>query len=107
LKLYVCLLTAKQHSWFQILAEHQAKGLEDQALEADVLKKTKAAKKRAAKRTAPAVSRRARRGKADDDETEEEEEVEEPVSRAKAKKVPVKARVWGRWMFRGKAKNRG
>lgn len=34
----------------QILTEHQAKGLEDQALEADVLKKTKAAKKRAAKR---------------------------------------------------------
>ncbi|ORY31954.1 non-SMC mitotic condensation complex subunit 1-domain-containing protein [Naematelia encephala] len=33
-----------------ILAEHQAKGLEEQALEADVLRKTKAAKKRAAKR---------------------------------------------------------
>ncbi|OCF41749.1 condensin complex subunit 1 [Kwoniella heveanensis CBS 569] len=37
-----------------ILTEHQAKGLEDQALELDVLKKTKAAKKRAAKRPQPA-----------------------------------------------------
>jgi hypothetical protein len=37
---------------FQILAEHQAKGLEEQALEADVAKKTKAAKRRAAKRGA-------------------------------------------------------
>jgi hypothetical protein len=36
----------------QILAEHQAKGLEEQALEADVAKKTKAAKRRAAKRGA-------------------------------------------------------
>jgi len=34
------------------LAEHQAKGLEEQALEADVAKKTKAAKRRAAKRGA-------------------------------------------------------
>ena len=32
------------------MAEHQAKGLEEQALEADVARKTKAAKKRAAKR---------------------------------------------------------
>jgi condensin complex subunit 1 len=36
----------------KILAEHQAKGLEEQALEADVAKKTKAAKRRAAKRGA-------------------------------------------------------
>lgn len=36
----------------QILAEHQAKGLEEQALEADVAKKTQAAKRRAAKRGA-------------------------------------------------------
>ena len=50
---------------FQILAEHQAKGLEEQALEADVAKKTKAAKRRAAKRgaatgsaTAGAVARK-------------------------------------------------
>lgn len=35
-----------------ILNEHQAKGLEEQALEADVAKKTKAAKRRAAKRGA-------------------------------------------------------
>ena len=76
----------------QILAEHQAKGLEDQALEADVLRKTKAAKKRAAKRGAPPPARRARRGKADDEDTEEEEEIEEPVSRAKPKKAPVKAK---------------
>lgn len=33
-----------------ILTEHQEKGLEDQALEADVLKKTQAAKRRAARR---------------------------------------------------------
>jgi len=33
-----------------ILTEHQAKGLEEQALEADVLKKTQAAKRRAARR---------------------------------------------------------
>lgn len=43
-----------------ILTEHQAKGLEEQALEADVLKKTKAAKRRAARRmgggAAPQVS---------------------------------------------------
>ena len=81
-----------------ILAEHQAKGLEEQALEADVLKKTKAAKKRAAKRGGasdlPTRGSRARRNAAEDDDVEEEdeeEEEEEPV-RASRSKVTVKAK---------------
>lgn len=61
--------------------EHQAKGLEDQALEADVLRKTKAAKKRAAKRSqaaaasksAAAGKRKGRSRRADDDDDDEEE----------------------------------
>ncbi|BEJ11951.1 hypothetical protein CspHIS471_0204110 [Cutaneotrichosporon sp. HIS471] len=59
-----------------ILNEHAAKGLEEQALEADVAKKTKAAKRRAAKRGAAApkkapAPRRGRRRVASEDEDEE------------------------------------
>ncbi|WWC67026.1 uncharacterized protein I206_100933 [Kwoniella pini CBS 10737] len=78
-----------------ILTEHQAKGLEDQALEADVLKKTKAAKRRAAKRP------QAGRGKklaTQEDEEEEEDEDSRPApaptrntrGKAPAKKPPPK-----------------
>lgn len=62
-----------------ILAEHQAKGLEDQALEADVLKKTKAAKKRAAKRGGTRTVPR----EADEDGDEGYGEKEDSVSPAK------------------------
>lgn len=64
-----------------ILNEHQAKGLEEQALEADVAKKTKAAKRRAAMRgaaapKAPAKGRSRGGGRrqvvASDDEDDEE-----------------------------------
>ncbi|WVQ93873.1 hypothetical protein IAU59_000951 [Kwoniella sp. CBS 9459] len=68
-----------------ILTEHQAKGLEDQALEADVLKKTKAAKRRAAKRPQPARGAGGRRQAtpADDDDAQEDEDGEPaaPVQR--------------------------
>lgn len=82
------------------MAEHQAKGLEEQALEADVLKKTKAAKRRAAKRggapVVPTRGGRAKRGTPEDDEEEEEVEEEETVrpsrskvvAKTKAKKAP-------------------
>nr|XP_031863717.1 uncharacterized protein CI109_000969 [Kwoniella shandongensis]KAA5530789.1 hypothetical protein CI109_000969 [Kwoniella shandongensis] len=94
-----------------ILAEHQAKGLEDQALEADVLRKTKAAKRRAAKRPtagtkAPAQGRKKAAQQSDDDDDDgdgggdgaegvEEEEEEEaaparPARGRKAAPVPVK-----------------
>ncbi|KAL7418983.1 condensin complex non-SMC subunit Cnd1 [Cryptotrichosporon argae] len=49
-----------------ILAEHQAKGLEDQALEADVLRKTKAAKRRAAKRPTAGSGAVKDKGRAED-----------------------------------------
>jgi condensin complex subunit 1 len=79
----------------QILNEHQAKGLEEQALEADVLKKTKAAKRKAAKRPPTAIANkgrgggRSRRNKPDSEEEEEElveaveekEEVEMPTAK--------------------------
>ncbi|TXT06039.1 hypothetical protein VHUM_03512 [Vanrija humicola] len=64
-----------------ILSEHQAKGLEEQALEADVAKKTKAAKRRAAKRP-QATEPKARPKRGDNAgrrqvvESEEEEEEE-------------------------------
>ncbi|TYJ51842.1 hypothetical protein B9479_007560 [Cryptococcus floricola] len=58
----------------RILNEHQAKGLEDQALEADVLRKTKAAKRRAAKRPAQTNTRTSRRKAAAREEDEEEED---------------------------------
>ncbi|WVQ76449.1 hypothetical protein IAR50_006116 [Cryptococcus sp. DSM 104548] len=60
----------------RILNEHQAKGLEDQALEADVLRKTKAAKRRAAKRPAETNTRTSRRKQAAQEEDEDEEEAE-------------------------------
>ncbi|GMK54239.1 hypothetical protein CspeluHIS016_0108250 [Cutaneotrichosporon spelunceum] len=59
-----------------ILNEHAAKGLEEQALEADVAKKTRAAKRRAAKRgVVPpkrAPARRGRRPVVSEDEDEED-----------------------------------
>ncbi|KAK8845335.1 hypothetical protein IAR55_006048 [Kwoniella newhampshirensis] len=86
-----------------ILAEHQAKGLEDQALEADVLRKTKAAKRRAAKRPTPSTKTAQGKKKAvqedddDDDDVggnvEEDEEDEEedvaPVRPVRGRKAPV------------------
>ncbi|WVQ81007.1 hypothetical protein IAT38_003114 [Cryptococcus sp. DSM 104549] len=67
----------------RILADHQAKGLEDQALEADVLRKTKAAKRRAAKRPT-AGNKAGRRKKTPDEEEEEEEEQEAAVEEEEA-----------------------
>ncbi|WVW81595.1 hypothetical protein I302_103590 [Kwoniella bestiolae CBS 10118] len=91
-----------------ILTEHQAKGLEDQALEADVLRKTKAAKRRAAKR--PQASGRGKKAITPDDEDDENVDEEEatpaPVpaqrstrgaGKAQPKKAPPpKARRGGR-----------
>nr|XP_019006310.1 condensin complex subunit 1 [Kwoniella mangroviensis CBS 8507]OCF69771.1 condensin complex subunit 1 [Kwoniella mangroviensis CBS 8507] len=57
-----------------ILTEHQAKGLEDQALEADVLRKTKAAKRRAAKR--PQAGGRGKKAVTPEDNEDEEMEEE-------------------------------
>ncbi|WVR03312.1 hypothetical protein IAU60_000303 [Kwoniella sp. DSM 27419] len=80
-----------------ILNEHQAKGLEDQALEADVLRKTKAAKRRAAKR--PQANKGKKQMTDDDDEEgpdggldgeEEEEEAPRTVARASRGKAPAK-----------------
>ncbi|WVF66251.1 hypothetical protein IAT40_000991 [Kwoniella sp. CBS 6097] len=86
-----------------ILTEHQAKGLEDQALELDVLKKTKAAKRRAAKRPPPARGgARRQTTPADDNDEEQEDEEEEPAApvqkatRARGGKAPpppVKAKA--------------
>ncbi|WWC57912.1 uncharacterized protein I303_100447 [Kwoniella dejecticola CBS 10117] len=58
-----------------ILTEHQAKGLEDQALEADVLRKTKAAKRRAAKR--PPAGKGKKAATPEEDEEMDEEDAEE------------------------------
>ncbi|WVO23669.1 uncharacterized protein IAS62_005024 [Cryptococcus decagattii] len=86
----------------RILNEHQAKGLEDQALEADVLRKAKAAKRRAAKRPPSAAARTTRRKQVVeedveeedgetatvDDEAEGEEEAPAPRKKATARKPP-------------------
>jgi condensin complex subunit 1 len=68
----------------QILAEHQAKGLEEQALEADVAKKTKAAKRRAAKRGAAGASIAA-------PVASRETEVETPVKNERPKRGKLKS----------------
>lgn len=73
-------LLADSEADHQILNQHAAKGLEDQAMEADVLRKTRAAKKRAAKRNqgkgaASPVKRKGRSRKAEEVEEEEEEDV--------------------------------
>ncbi|WRT63457.1 uncharacterized protein IL334_000362 [Kwoniella shivajii] len=76
-----------------ILTEHQAKGLEDQALEADVLRKTKAAKRRAAKRPQGGKGKK-QTPEIDYNDEEEEEEAAPPQrsTRGKpAKKAPPKA----------------
>ncbi|OWZ79155.1 condensin complex subunit 1 [Cryptococcus neoformans Bt85] len=87
----------------RILNEHQAKGLEDQALEADVLRKAKAAKRRAAKRPPAAAARTTRRKQVieedveedeeetpavDEEEAEEEEVASAPRKKATARKAP-------------------
>ncbi|OXG96186.1 condensin complex subunit 1 [Cryptococcus neoformans A5-35-17] len=72
----------------RILNEHQAKGLEDQALEADVLRKTKAAKRRAAKRPAQTNTRTSRRKAAAREEDEEEEDA--GLEEEAAKKAPAR-----------------
>ncbi|WWC85617.1 uncharacterized protein L201_000481 [Kwoniella dendrophila CBS 6074] len=77
-----------------ILTEHQAKGLEDQALEADVLRKTKAAKKRAAKR--PQANGRGRKAVTPDDDDDEQDDEEStpappPVRAARGKAATKKA----------------
>nr|ODN98900.1 condensin complex subunit 1 [Cryptococcus depauperatus CBS 7855] len=58
----------------RILTEHQAKGLEDAALEADVLRKTKAAKRRAAKRPVAATRSAGRQRKIVESEDEERDQ---------------------------------
>lgn len=74
----------------QILADHQAKGLEDQALEADVARKTKAAKARAARRGGGGAARAARSESATADRDDDEATPQPPGRRTVAAKTRPK-----------------